>query len=260
MTLQVKFIPSPGFYIPNNSGLSEKDLEKCAAGSDFAMICGYYGEFVGIYRFHKSKKQKSFDIASFRVKRKTYKGSLSRKRIKLNGNEYTVNAIIVTWNIDKKAKQQIGLVWKTHNGVGIEYFQGSHGGCHGNPYTYNPAEYVKKLAIGGFYIDKTSCSDANLVKGVISGPMVSLELKRSEIDKCPEPSDIMCAGLQGGFKTLALTKKFNKNWSGLDSISLIDYAEFWLDLGAKVYFVDSEGVLKDFTKKSMVPDFVIEFE
>ena len=31
MTLQVKFIPSPGFYIPNNSGLSEKDLEKTEA-------------------------------------------------------------------------------------------------------------------------------------------------------------------------------------------------------------------------------------
>lgn len=80
---------------------------------------------------------------------------------------------------------------------------------------------------------------------VISSPMFDTELKAGEIDKCPEPSDLMCMGLQGAYKGLANLRKSNPKYGGLDSIDIFSFKEWWREKGAHTGVIKEGKVIWD---------------
>ncbi|MHC4718261.1 MAG: hypothetical protein ACYS5V_14910, partial [Planctomycetota bacterium] len=54
----------------------------------------------------------------------------------------------------------------------------------------------------------------------VTAPMLDPELPAGEVKRCPEPDDLLVAGLSGSFQALAALKKADKAYSGLDKIAL----------------------------------------
>lgn len=69
----------------------------------------------------------------------------------------------------------------------------------------------------------------------IGAPMVSTSLKGEEVDRCPEPFEMLMAGLGGQFKTMMNVhqKVKDKVEAGLlDSVSVNTYVNWWVSRGA----------------------------
>ena len=68
----------------------------------------------------------------------------------------------------------------------------------------------------------------------ISMPMCNPDVKGDDVDRCPQPSETMIAGLQGEFKTLAKLRSQRESYGGLDYVSPETYARLWKEHGARI--------------------------
>lgn len=94
--------------------------------------------------------------------------------------------------------------------------------------------HLHRLADGGVFLDKRPVPDADLVSVVMSGPVLDLNLPPATVDRFRDRQSLahMLPGLGGSFRDFAVAALRNKEWSGLDSISLDLYLALWLGLGA----------------------------
>ena len=86
---------------------------------------------------------------------------------------------------------------------------------------------------GAFVLDKRAVLEDRPGLAV-SMPMVDSELKPEAVDRCPQPSGAMLAGLQGSFKQLATIKAADPKFSGLDTVSVETFVDLWRKVGARV--------------------------
>lgn len=122
------------------------------------------------------------------------------------------------------------------------YLNGWHGeyiGKYGRgsvTYYSNDLDYCLKDAVEGcVIIDKSVCNDS-VISFVINGPMVDLELPENTA-KCFSGHDTtgsMLAAFGSGFQFLASQANENREWKGLDYISLDLYVAAWRKLGARI--------------------------
>lgn len=107
-------------------------------------------------------------------------------------------------------------------------------------------DHKDELVTGCIIVDKAGPklyqTSPTFVKDVMSSPLPDPDLEPGEIDACPQPSEMLLFGLQGSFKTLYLIKAIDKKWTGLDYVSLIDYAAYWAKRGAKVGIWNGESI------------------
>jgi hypothetical protein len=125
----------------------------------------------------------------------------------------------------------------------IRFLRGWHGEyiteyntCGSITYYSNDLDYCLKDAVEGcVIIDKSECGDDG-VSFVINGPMVNLELPENTVKRFSghEAAAFMLPGLGGDFQSLAAKAVQDREWSGLDYISLDLYVAAWKGLGAKI--------------------------
>lgn len=129
-------------------------------------------------------------------------------------------------------------------GSGIEFMpEGEQGNITSHQSGYSsPDNFFGDNREGNFegvpVIDKKEAVRKN-PSLAITMPMVSTKLKDDEVNECPEPSDVMLFGLGGAFKALAIRKKVDKQFSGLDMVSIKTYIRLWREQGARI------GVIKN---------------
>lgn len=94
-----------------------------------------------------------------------------------------------------------------------------------------------RVAEGGWIIDKIPALDldkAQALSLVLNAPMVDPGLQPGEVTECPVPDELFAQGLEGEFQTLAVLKRTNRKWRGLDQVSPEEYAAYWSKAGARV--------------------------
>jgi len=110
-------------------------------------------------------------------------------------------------------------------------------------YYSNDLDYcLKDAAEGCVIIDKSTCGDDG-VSFVINGPMVDLKLPENTVNRFSghETAAIMLPAMGGSFQSLAAKAIKDREWKGLDYISLDLYIAAWKEMGAKVgYYRDGK--------------------
>ena len=91
-----------------------------------------------------------------------------------------------------------------------------------------------RLKEGGIAIDKRTVPDDKIVTYVFNSPMPDPLFPIGKKDRPPEPSDVMLAGLEGSYKTMAQMMKAVPDFTGMMRVSVPEYAAWWLDKGARV--------------------------
>jgi len=87
----------------------------------------------------------------------------------------------------------------------------------------------------------------DFVRNVLAAPLVDVDLKDDEVEECPEPSEMLVAGVAGNtFGTLLALHKAQKGsekkYGSLDSISPSAYSVWWHERGARVGTVQNGEV------------------
>jgi len=122
-----------------------------------------------------------------------------------------------------------------HGSVGAESVGWSGGKCSTTMYSRRLGPYFGELKDGGVVVDKWTVDFKTGYNLVVHGPMVDVTLPPKTIDKFDgQISDVMLIGLQGSFQAMALKKRTDPKWSGLDSVSLDLYCDLWRQAGARI--------------------------
>lgn len=98
-------------------------------------------------------------------------------------------------------------------------------------------------------IDKRQAIETDAgFKLAINGPMVDVDLKNGEVDRCPEPSSLFAAGVAGNaFGGLLTLQKVSRlvgvSRGPLDSVSIAEFVQLWRNVGARIgrCFVSEDG-------------------
>lgn len=122
-----------------------------------------------------------------------------------------------------------------------------HGGIVGYPafqargtrstvhiYGSDLAPDLHRVVEGGHAVDLTVIPMARLIGASLNGPLLDTTIPAGEVDRCPVPSAILAAGLEGTFGLLARQKRAEPAWSGLDSVGTATYLAYWRVKGAKI--------------------------
>jgi len=131
------------------------------------------------------------------------------------------------------------LVVFGEGGDTVEYGGGSRGSGYGRP--SNPHAADPKTTIipdGTIVLDKRPAVETkDGLSWVFRGPMVNVDLKEGEIERCPTPSYL----LQEALKTnaygalLAIHRSQQEHEvTSLDSVSIVDYCAGWVKVGARI--------------------------
>ena len=116
-----------------------------------------------------------------------------------------------------------------------------YGQCTLSGYSH-PDSFLQDKALkrddfeGAWVLDKRKTLEKNPMT-CINGPMLDLRLGQGEVKRCPEPNDMLMVGLEGSFKTLALMKKTQPMWGGLDTVGMEDYIRYWAKCGARLGWI-----------------------
>ncbi len=94
--------------------------------------------------------------------------------------------------------------------------------------------YFGDVREGGWVVDRAHVEAGKRLHDGLASPMLSLTLAPREVDRCPQPSSVMLAGLEGGFQALATIKAALPTWSGLDRVDLATWLEIQRANGARV--------------------------
>jgi hypothetical protein len=140
--------------------------------------------------------------------------------------------------------QPAKLVTFGNGGDTVYYSALRTGHGYGNPESPHAADPERhNIPDGTPVIDKREA--VNTPEGLklsISGPMVNVDLEMGEVERCPEPSAILAAGMraQGGacdslLKLQAAHRALDDDEPGpLDSVSIPQYCMLWRAVGARL--------------------------
>lgn len=94
---------------------------------------------------------------------------------------------------------------------------------------------LHRMASLGIFVDKRLVSDdPRFVGWIMRDPIVDTDLNDGESERCPQPSEMLLAGLEGAFAVMARQRATDPKYRGLDSWSVAEYVAVWLDRGARV--------------------------
>ncbi len=114
--------------------------------------------------------------------------------------------------------------------------------------------YLGDVAEGGYAVDlRPALGGDDCVSLALNSPMADVDLSAGEVDRCPMPSALLTSGLGGAYGTLATLKRAKPKWTGLDSVSIVDWLEYWRPAGAKIGQRQGERVLWEDGTETIIP-------
>ena len=118
--------------------------------------------------------------------------------------------------------------------------------CSSKVQGYGEPDY-SRAEDGALVLDtRTAKGRSDFVKNVLAAPLVRVDLEESEVDKCPQPSEMLKAGIAGNtFGALLdqhLATPAEAQYGSLDSISPKAYCDWWKERGARAGIVENGEV------------------
>ena len=129
---------------------------------------------------------------------------------------------------------------------GWECHYATEGNCSGKVQGYGEPDY-SRAENGALVLDtRPAKSHPNFVSNVYGSPLVDVALKDDQVDECPEPSEMLVAGIAdsvfGELLKRHLDTPADAQYGSLDSVSPKAYCAWWNQRGARVGIVQDGKV------------------
>lgn len=143
------------------------------------------------------------------------------------------------------------LVCFANGGDSVEYGGGCSSSGYGSPERPHAAKPDQSTVIpdGTPVIDKRpALQTPEGYQWVFRGPMVNVDLKTDQVDRCPQPSELFAAAVAGnaygGLLAMQETSRaLGESRGPLDSVSIPEYVEGWRNVGARIGFYRSGNIV-----------------